>query len=516
MTLALDLERARDLLLLSSQAYLPPAVELPARLSAEGCRPLLGADNLPERQDLGREGSDSLIAHAFTIDPEREIVVAFPGAKINWNYLTGPDLEILQKNLPREYDKAADFVDRLHREHPNAHIIATGHSLGGADAEYVASQFPYVTAVTFGAPGIKGALEAANLSTTGDVYNYIDKFDPIGHFGVHVGKIIELPAGPPKLIAPHFDQHGRLIWGPSYWDYHYLPQYIEDLGLTPEEISPAPRPHVPGHAYLDRGFRLAAFDLPGFDAGRADMALALAALRPAQSGDGGRDFTPLQTGRFAVNLPAHAGQAHLPPASAGATDDLIPPSASYPPSPVDLRDRSDLALPAGAEASTPNVALASDELGLFAPAPTLAHPSTSAWLGGWAEVPALTPQGTTDALLLPDLDEGEAESAWMQVDHSESAAAHIGRAADVPAASRGLAREPHQHAPADYGRLEGLLSSIGDKVAAIDTALPRLDRREVIRIVKEWIRRECNKPCHSSWRYDFGRTYTPPGPIPPC
>ena len=130
MTLALDLERARDLLLLSSQAYLPPAVELPARLSAEVCRPLLGADNLPERQDLGREGSDSLIAHAFTIDPEREIVVAFPGAKINWNCLTGPDLEILQKNLPREYDKAADFVDRLHREHPNAHIIATGRFPG--------------------------------------------------------------------------------------------------------------------------------------------------------------------------------------------------------------------------------------------------------------------------------------------------------------------------------------------------------------------------------------------------
>ncbi len=67
-----------------------------------------------------------------------------------------------------------------------------------------------------------------------------------------------------------------------------------------------------------------------------------------------------------------------------------------------------------------------------------------------------------------------------------------------------------------YGRLEQLLAAVGDKVTAVDTAPARLDGREVIRIVREWIRRECNKPCHSSWRYDFGRTYTPPGPIPPC
>ena len=198
MTLALDLERARDLLLLSSQAYLPPAVALPARLSAEGYRPLLGADNLPETPGsrARRVGAPSSRTHSPST-PSARSWSPFPAPRSIGTDVTGPDRQILQKNLPREYDKAADFVDRLHREHPNAHIIATGHSLGGADAEYVASQFPYVTAVTFGAPGIEGALKAANLSTTGDVYNYIDKFDPIGHFGVHVGKIIELPAGPP-------------------------------------------------------------------------------------------------------------------------------------------------------------------------------------------------------------------------------------------------------------------------------------------------------------------------------
>src|SRR5208282_4052896 len=290
MTSALDLERARDLLLLSSQAYLPPAAALPARLSAEGYRPLLGADNLPEKVDLQRAGSHDALARAFAIDPEREIVVAFPGSEPNLSEVTGPYWQIFRQKLLDEYKNAADFVNRLHLEHPNAHIIATGHSLGGADAEYVASRFPYVTAVTFGAPGIKGALEAAHLNATGDVYNYIDKFDPFGHYGGHVGKTIELPARPPNLFVPPLRELGRLFWGPWYWDDHYIPRYFEDLGLTPEETKPAPHPHFPGHAALDRGFHPAAFDLRSFDAGRADLGLALALPPPARFGDGGRDF----------------------------------------------------------------------------------------------------------------------------------------------------------------------------------------------------------------------------------
>ncbi len=95
-----------------------------------------------------------------------------------------------------------------------------------------------------------------------------------------------------------------------------------------------------------------------------------------------------------------------------------------------------------------------------------------------------------------------------------------GRFADFEGGWRNTMGDPLDALPAlvgdGYDKLEQLLTAVSDKVAAIETAPPRLHSREVIRIVREWIRRECNKPRHSSWRYDFGRTYTPPGPIPPC
>ena len=57
-------------------------------------------------------------------------------------------------------------------------VSVTGHSLGGADAEY-AAKATGLGGMTFGAPGIRGQATAASNLT-----NYVDEVDPIGNFAL--------------------------------------------------------------------------------------------------------------------------------------------------------------------------------------------------------------------------------------------------------------------------------------------------------------------------------------------
>jgi len=90
--------------------------------------------------------------------------------------------------------------------------------------------------------------------------------------------------------------------------------------------------------------------------------------------------------------------------------------------------------------------------------------------------------------------------------------------AEVGSVTEGGTYDPLEALPrmveAGFARIERRLAEICGKVTAVDIAPARLDSREVIRIVREWIRRETNKPRNSSWHYDLRRNYTPPGPIP--
>ncbi len=65
--------------------------------------------------------------------------------------------------------------------------------------------------------------------------------------------------------------------------------------------------------------------------------------------------------------------------------------------------------------------------------------------------------------------------------------------------------------------LDGIARQLGEIIAGLDAqlALRRRRAREIVRDVEAWFEREANKPRNSSWRYDFRRTYTPPGPVPP-
>ena len=84
-------------------------------------------------------------------------------------------------------------LDYLEQTGIKARISFTGHSLGGALAQYMAIIVKGSSAETFGAPGILGALEdLADFYEPGYSYpvlNHVAYGDVIGLYGRHLGKV---------------------------------------------------------------------------------------------------------------------------------------------------------------------------------------------------------------------------------------------------------------------------------------------------------------------------------------
>jgi hypothetical protein len=87
------------------------------------------------------------------------IVTAFRGTqKKNPNDLNTDYLMVVMEGRfdspPNQFEQANEFIDSLHKKYPDATISLTGHSLGGAIAQYLTVTNDYVkNAVTFSAPG---------------------------------------------------------------------------------------------------------------------------------------------------------------------------------------------------------------------------------------------------------------------------------------------------------------------------------------------------------------------------
>ena len=114
-------------------------------------------------------------------------------------------------------------------------IYVTGHSLGGAEAEYVASTvLPNVSGVTFAAPGIPSL---SSPVSTSNLTNYVDNTDPIGNFGNHFGKVVNVGSGSPtnEAVLTTADILEAIVTdGVSLVgviNEHLLPTYASDLNL---------------------------------------------------------------------------------------------------------------------------------------------------------------------------------------------------------------------------------------------------------------------------------------------
>ena len=134
-------------------------------------------------------------AHVYHNEATQDVVIAYSGTHIAESGDLSAGWAILNGRLPLQFDNTNAVYDAvvqyLKKEDINARISFTGHSLGGALAQYMAIPAKGCHAETFGAPGILDALGV--LKSKYDpryfypVVNHIARSDMFGMYGRHLG-----------------------------------------------------------------------------------------------------------------------------------------------------------------------------------------------------------------------------------------------------------------------------------------------------------------------------------------
>jgi hypothetical protein len=134
-------------------------------------------------------------AHVYHNETTKEVVIAFGGTHMTDVGDLSADVAIYNGDLPQQfynalnlYNEVASFLEKTRKK---AQISFTGHSLGGALAQYMAIAAQGCPAATFGAPGILDALGILrgkyNHGYSYPVVNHVAFGDMFGMYGRHLG-----------------------------------------------------------------------------------------------------------------------------------------------------------------------------------------------------------------------------------------------------------------------------------------------------------------------------------------
>ena len=134
-------------------------------------------------------------AEAFLDSTHTKIIVSFEASILDpanplYNTPYGQAAFAADKNIllglePTQiFDDAAEFVEKVQSDYRFLPVYVTGHSLGGAEAEYAASAASSTVrgGATFGAPGMPRFSVNQNAPASASFTNYIDVADPVGNY----------------------------------------------------------------------------------------------------------------------------------------------------------------------------------------------------------------------------------------------------------------------------------------------------------------------------------------------
>ncbi|WP_256704224.1 lipase family protein [Paenibacillus sp. FSL R5-0766] len=251
-----------------------------------------------------------------------------------------------QKNISKglgfenQLYEAEDYVKEMQSKYPDADFTLTGHSLGGANAQY-AAVYTGIDAVTFSAPTVVASLtpEMRRKAEEGgfdrQVINFIHPGDFIasgmlGGYERHVGSTLVIDFNYDDFNASYglnaHEKYNDTLEGPSYHDMkHYSfddDGYIDNTlydEITGERVSFSPRKpsdhNILDHAReawdtLSKGFKSVVNVVGGYSAGTIELTpeelKEIAGKWSRQAQDMSRTFERIQRNFFEYTESSHS------------------------------------------------------------------------------------------------------------------------------------------------------------------------------------------------------------------
>jgi hypothetical protein len=188
-----------------------------------------------------------MMAAAFKSNSSSEIVIGYQATNFSSGSAAWRDAQLAADRQiavgvnPLAYNAALDFAEGVRTANPGAQISVTGFSLGGSEAQFVASITGFGGA-SYGGPGIAGY--TYNLINA-DFESYINYGDLIATWGgLHVGVIKYV--GSPLFLAP------EALLSPA--GSALVLDYTHDLNTYANNIIGSGTPQIPANVYFPAEF----------------------------------------------------------------------------------------------------------------------------------------------------------------------------------------------------------------------------------------------------------------------